>query len=84
MLPLVSYSFELAPIRLRPTGYAEMGLANNTTHKKLVHARKSTFQLVEDSKGQGCWHTGCIDIEGAFCRRCVLPIFFLESRARNC
>lgn len=28
MLPLASYSFELAPIRLRPTGYAEMGLAN--------------------------------------------------------
>ena len=57
MLPLVSYSFELAPIRLRPTGYAEMGLANNTTHKKLVHAQKRPFLLPGDSKGLGARHT---------------------------
>ena len=28
MLPLVSYSFELAPIRLRPTGYAVTSAAS--------------------------------------------------------
>ena len=39
MLPLVSYSFELAPIRLRPTGYAETRRADTSAREPLACKR---------------------------------------------